>query len=75
MTKTERAAHIDRRLHELYPAPAIPLHHRDAFTLLVAVVLSAQCTDARVNAATPELFSRFPTPQALAKIERHANGH
>src|SRR5687767_6950297 len=48
-TRKERAAYIDRRLEELYPHPAIPLDHRDAFTLMVAVLLSAQCTDKRVN--------------------------
>ena len=68
LTKTERAAHIDRRLHELYPAPAIPLHHRDAFTLLVAVVLSAQCTDARVNQITPALFALADNPRSMASL-------
>ncbi|MCR6654332.1 MAG: hypothetical protein NVV63_00635 [Opitutus sp.] len=55
-TRVERAAYIDRRLAELYPAPAIPLDHKDAFTLLVAVLLSAHTTDKSVNKATPELF-------------------
>ncbi|MGH8019315.1 MAG: endonuclease III domain-containing protein [Opitutaceae bacterium] len=68
MTRTERAAHIDRRLDELYPDPPIPLHHRDAFTLLVAVVLSAQCTDARVNLTTPALFALADNPRAMAAL-------
>jgi endonuclease-3 len=67
MTKAERAAFVDRRLAELYPAPPIPLHHRDAYTLLVAVVLSAQCTDARVNLVTPRLFALADRPETMAK--------
>jgi endonuclease-3 len=55
-------------LDELYPNPDVPLAHKDAFTLLVAVVLSAQTTDAQVNLVTPALFRRAPTPQALAKM-------
>lgn len=65
-TKAARAAYIDRRLAELYPETPIPLRHTDAFTLLVAVVLSAQCTDARVNTITPFLFARARTPQAMS---------
>lgn len=68
MTKQERAALIARRLEELYPHPPIPLHHTDAFTLLVAVVLSAQCTDKRVNEVTPILFARASTPEAMAAL-------
>lgn len=68
MTKTQRAAFVDRRLAELYPAPAIPLQHRDPFTLLVAVVLSAQCTDKCVNQITPRLFARADTPAAMARL-------
>ncbi len=67
MTKTERAAWVDRRLAELYPAPDIPLHHRDAYTLLVAVVLSAQCTDKLVNRVTPQLFKLASTPADMAR--------
>jgi endonuclease-3 len=67
-TKASRAAYVDRRLAELYPAPEIPLRHRDAFTLLVAVVLSAQCTDKRVNEVTPGLFALGDTPEALAAV-------
>ena len=66
MTKQERAEHILKRLGELYPEPSIPLDHADAFTLLVAVLLSAQCTDVRVNQVTPALFELGSTPEALA---------
>lgn len=68
MTKRERAAHVDRRLEELYPNPAIPLDHRDPYTLLVAVLLSAQCTDQRVNLTTPRLFALADTPAAMARL-------
>ena len=67
-TKQERAAWIDRRLAELYPETPVPLAHRDAFTLLVAVLLSAQCTDKRVNEVTPELFARADTPEKMARV-------
>jgi endonuclease-3 len=63
-----RAAQIDRRLAELYPETPIPLAHRDPFTLLVAVVLSAQCTDRRVNQVTPELFALADTPEKMARV-------
>ena len=66
MTKQERAAYILKRLGELYPRPPIPLDHSDAFTLLVAVLLSAQCTDVRVNLVTPGLFELGRTPAMLA---------
>ncbi len=68
MTRAERAAHVDRRLEELYPETPIPLDHRDPFTLLVAVLLSAQCTDARVNTVTPALFDVADTPAKIAKV-------
>ncbi len=68
MTKTERARWIQRRLDELYPSTPVPLDHDDAFTLLVAVLLSAQCTDVRVNQVTPQLFALGRTPQALARV-------
>ena len=66
-TREARAAFVDRRLEELYPETPIPLAHRDAFTLLVAVVLSAQCTDRRVNLVTPELFALADTPEGMAE--------
>ena len=68
MTKQERAAYILKRLGELYPRPPIPLDHSDAFTLLVAVLLSAQCTDVRVNLVTPGLFELGRTPAKLAAV-------
>lgn len=67
-TRADRAAWIDRRLEELYPETPIPLDHRDPYTLLVAVVLSAQCTDVRVNLVTPALFALAATPQAMARL-------
>ena len=68
MTKAERAAHIASRLEELYPETPIPLDHKDPYTLLVAVLLSAQCTDERVNKITPGLFEVAETPEAMAKV-------
>ena len=58
-TRKERAAYIAQKLDELYPEIPIPLDHTDAYTLLIAVLLSAQCTDARVNLVTPGLFPRL----------------
>jgi endonuclease-3 len=68
MTKTERAAFVQARLGELYPDPPIPLVHKDAYTLLVAVLLSAQCTDERVNKITPLLFARADNPVDMVKL-------
>ena len=68
MTKTERAAFIDRRLAELYPRTPIPLDHRDAYTLLVAVLLSAQSTDKGVNKVTPHLFALADTPEKMRHV-------
>lgn len=68
MTKKERAAYVLDRLVELYPHPPIPLDHKDPYTLLIAVLLSAQCTDVRVNQITPVLFARADTPQAMVQI-------
>ena len=64
--KRARAEAIAMRLASNYPGVECPLTHRNRFELLAAVMLSAQCTDAAVNRVTPELFSRFPTPEALA---------
>jgi endonuclease-3 len=66
VTKLERAAFIERRLAELYPETPIPRDHRDPYTLLVAVLLSAQCTDARVNLVTPALWNLASSPLAMA---------
>lgn len=67
-SKAERAAWIDRRLAEIYPETPIPLDHKDPYTLLVAVVLSAQCTDLRVNKITPALFALADTPAAMLRL-------
>ena len=64
--KRERAAEIEQRMFEHYGEGACSLDHVDPFTLTVAVILSAQCTDAAVNKVTPELFARFGTPEAMA---------
>jgi endonuclease-3 len=66
--RAERAQKIGAILDELYPAPPIPLQHRDPFTLLVAVLLSAQTTDAQVNKVTPALFAKASTPEAMAAL-------
>jgi len=68
LRKAERVRYIDQRLQELYPQPPVPLDHRDPFTLLVAVLLSAQCTDARVNTVTPELFAAADNPADMAAL-------
>jgi len=72
VTRRDKAARIQAILEARYPDPPIPLAHQDAFTLLVAVVLSAQCTDARVNLVTPSLFRRAPTPARLARLSEAA---
>lgn len=69
MRKQERADFILERLQALYPQTPIPLAHRDPFTLLIAVLLSAQCTDERVNQVTPRLFARADNPAAMAALE------
>lgn len=68
MRKQEKAQKIAHILKRLYPDPAIPLKHHDLYTLLIAVLLSAQCTDARVNTITPKLFARASTPQEMIKL-------
>lgn len=68
MTKAERAKLILKQLKKLYPDPPIPLDHKDPFTLLIAVLLSAQCTDERVNKVTPALFKLASTPKKMAKV-------
>ncbi|EAR17533.1 endonuclease III [Synechococcus sp. WH 7805] len=69
MKKRERAAVVLERLNAHYPEPPIPLDHSDPFTLLIAVLLSAQCTDKKVNEVTPALFAAGPTPEAMAALE------
>lgn len=69
MKRAERADRVGEILDELYPEPPIPLIHSDGYTLLIAVLLSAQTTDERVNMCTPELFARAATPQTMAALE------
>lgn len=68
MTKAEKARIVMAMLEELYPEVPIPLDHDDPYTLLVAVLLSAQCTDARVNTVTPHLFARARTPEDMRHV-------
>lgn len=68
MKKQERADYVRQRLQQLYPQPSIPLEHSDPYTLLVAVLLSAQCTDVRVNQVTPELFALADVPDVMAQL-------
>lgn len=68
MKKLERAAYIDEKLEELFPETPIPLDHTDPYTLLIAVLLSAQCTDIRVNQVTPKLFKRANSPKKMVKL-------
>lgn len=65
--RLERAKVIDQRLAKLYPETPVPLDHKDPFTLLIAVLLSAQCTDKRVNDVTPALFHLADSPQSMAE--------
>jgi len=67
--RSERVQVILQRLQEQYPETPIPLDHSDPFTLLIAVLLSAQCTDKKVNEVTPALFAAGPTPAAMAALE------
>jgi len=70
MTRADKATRIQAILDELVPEVPIPLAHQDPFTLLIAVLLSAQCTDARVNLVTPRLFARAATPAAMARLSQ-----
>jgi len=67
-SRQARADYVDRRLAELYPETPVPLDHRDPFTLLVAVLLSAQCTDKRVDLVTPHLWALADTPEKMTGI-------
>ena len=68
MKKKEAAEYVRIELEKLYPETPIPLDHTDAFTLLIAVLLSAQCTDARVNTITPHLFKQANNPFDMIKL-------
>jgi len=72
MKRSDKAHRILAQLEELYPEPPIPLDHTDAFTLLIAVLLSAQTTDLRVNIVTPGLFAKAPDPFAMAQLSVEA---
>ena len=69
MTKKEKVKYVIDQLEHLYPTTPIPLDHTDTYTLLIAVLLSAQCTDVRVNKITPLLFSRANNPFEMAKLD------
>ncbi|MFT6040979.1 MAG: endonuclease-3 [Gammaproteobacteria bacterium] len=71
MKRSAKAERIRVQLRELYPSPPIPLDHKDPYTLLVAVLLSAQCTDLRVNLVTPGLFERADNPTDMAEVPVH----
>jgi endonuclease III len=68
MTKAQKVSFIIGELQKLYPNPPIPLDHKDPYTLLIAVLLSAQCTDVRVNQVTPKLFAVADTPELMVKL-------
>lgn len=68
MTKKEKALYIIEELERLYPVTPVPLDHNDAYTLLIAVLLSAQCTDERVNKITPALFARANNPKDMITL-------
>jgi len=68
MTKKQKAEFVQATLNKLYPNPDIPLQHKDPYTLLIAVVLSAQCTDERVNKITPKLFALADNPHDMIKL-------
>ena len=69
MRKSERSEKISEILDEYFPSPDVPLKHSDPFTLLVAVLLSAQCTDERVNSITPKLFKKAKNPEKMALLK------
>ena len=68
--RAARVAKIIKLLDQMYPKPQLPLHHHNVWELLVAVILSAQCTDKRVNEVTPELFEKYPTMQDFANANQ-----
>ena len=72
MKKSERALIVSKTLNTFYPETPVPLDHYDNYSLLVAVLLSAQCTDERVNKVTPELFNMASTPLEMSKLSRDA---
>lgn len=69
MTKSEKAKYVIEELERLYPETPVPLDHKDPYTLLIAVLLSAQCTDVRVNQITPLLFEKADNPFDMVKLD------
>ena len=69
MNKKQKVQFIIDSLEKLYPNPSVPLKHKDPYTLLIAVLLSAQCTDERVNKITPILFEKADCPQVMIKMD------
>ncbi len=69
MTKSQKVQYVIDELEKLYPETPVPLDHKDPYTLLVAVLLSAQCTDVRVNQVTPHLFAKADNPFDMIKLE------
>ena len=70
LTLKERITHIQACLNAAFPNPPVPLDHQDPFTLLIAVLLSAQCTDERVNLVTPKLFALADNPMAMSQLTK-----
>lgn len=70
MTRKEKAQFVIDKLEELYPVVDIPLHHKDPYTLLIAVLMSAQCTDERVNKTTPHLFEKADNPFKMSRLDQ-----
>ena len=71
MKKQEKVDFVINTLEHLYPTTPIPLDHTDAYTLLIAVLLSAQCTDERVNKITPKLFAKASNPESMNKLTQN----
>ena len=72
MNKKQKVQFIIETLENLYPETPIPLNHKDPYTLLVAVLLSAQCTDERVNQITPKLFKKADSAEKMIKVRVHS---
>ena len=68
MNKKEKVKYVINELQKKYPNPQVPLNHTNNYTLLIAVLLSARCTDERVNQVTPDLFKKADTPEKMIKL-------
>ena len=75
MTKKEQVDFVINNLQDRYPNPTIPLNHKDPYTLLIAVLLSARCTDERVNRVTPDLFEMADNPHDMIKLKVLSQKH